>query len=693
MNARGERILIFGDSLTQHASGNNPIWDVDAGPQRQSSGPGDLLASLLLDQGAAAVRTNALVSRSAINFWTREAAPNLIAADLAWHPSKIIFLLGTNDVGLAAAPDEAAFARLRDAYRSTKAEIWAIGPFVSRLPAAGVEQVAATMRKVFGARFLDGRALSTMISPGSDGVHYAPTSARLLALNMADALLSASPPRPWLGIAIGMGAVIGAGLIFSYARTRRRGLAGIEIVNGKRWGGSTNELVRSGYAQVPCKSGLDTKGLARCWTRGLGAAADDEAPALYQVRIVRGRALGVDAGTIADVVAEYDGKIDLRIEQLDMTYAGVDRDHPDIERVKPGASRRGSREPRTGTQRQLKGDPDDPQPGEDDEAWWQRLQRRANEGKARVRGALEEHPALILTTRGGRKILVLMTPEMSNLDEGSSRITTFDEDGPIGHTTRPSIDALADEVYRDWHPETLQPASEAEIMEWTGTERFARGAAAVAEIQRRNQGGVAGPSTGTRRQLKLSSKDPAAMTPAQINTELDKLDKLDSALTDEMIAAGRGHERPSEYLRATDPLSVEMRDIFGRRTKLHNEIALRYGPGAPRRMPPGFKARELGASSLPPGATFHVDRAARAVPKHARFGSGHKVFIADVHDELVRTGVEISPDDLKRELVRMHQDGNVVLARADFVGAMNPRKVAASETRADGATFHFVVID
>jgi len=93
MNARGERILIFGDSLTQHASGGNPVWDVNAGSNRSSSAPGDLLASLLLEQGAAAVRTNALVSRSAYNFWSREPAQQLIQDDLAWRPTKIIFVL------------------------------------------------------------------------------------------------------------------------------------------------------------------------------------------------------------------------------------------------------------------------------------------------------------------------------------------------------------------------------------------------------------------------------------------------------------------------------------------------------------------------------------------------------------------------------------------------------------------------
>jgi hypothetical protein len=69
---------------------------------------------------------------------------------------------------------------------------------------------------------------------------------------------------------------------------------------------------------------------------------DETAPpdAIYRVRVVRGADLGLDAGTIAEVIAEYDGKIDLRIEALDTVMAGVAADHSDLERVLPTAPRR-----------------------------------------------------------------------------------------------------------------------------------------------------------------------------------------------------------------------------------------------------------------------------------------------------------------------------------------------------------------
>jgi hypothetical protein len=70
-----------------------------------------------------------------------------------------------------------------------------------------------------------------------------------------------------------------------------------------------------------------------------------------------------------------------------------------------------------------------------------------------------------------------------------------------------------------------------------------------------------------------------------------------------------------------------------------------------------------------------------------------KVFISSVWDEL-RTRpayAAVTLEAFKAQLLRAHRDGELVLARADLVAAMNPELVAASETTADGASFHFVV--
>ncbi len=89
----------------------------------------------------------------------------------------------------------------------------------------------------------------------------------------------------------------------------------------------------------------------------------------------------------------------------------------------------------------------------------------------------------------------------------------------------------------------------------------------------------------TMKTARISSIDPATMTAGEINKELDRLDTRNSTLTDQMIADGRGYERPSDYFRKTDPLSLAMREISNRRTAIRIEIEGRYGPDAPRRLP------------------------------------------------------------------------------------------------------------
>lgn len=78
------------------------------------------------------------------------------------------------------------------------------------------------------------------------------------------------------------------------------------------------------------------------------------------------------------------------------------------------------------------------------------------------------------------------------------------------------------------------------------------------------------------------------LTAGQINKALDKLAQASSKLTDDFIAAGRGHELPSETRTKSDPLARKYSDIQDARSRLEIEIALRYGPGAPRRLPRGF---------------------------------------------------------------------------------------------------------
>jgi len=102
-----------------------------------------------------------------------------------------------------------------------------------------------------------------------------------------------------------------------------------------------------------------------------------------------------------------------------------------------------------------------------------------------------------------------------------------------------------------------------------------------------------------------------------------------------------------------------------------------------------------------------VHRALAAVQGVGRFGD-RKVFIASLWTMMLhieaQTGGTLtcgaSLDHFKAWLLRslrITRDGTergaplVVLARADFVAAMDPTMVAASEAITDGASFHFVL--
>jgi hypothetical protein len=85
----------------------------------------------------------------------------------------------------------------------------------------------------------------------------------------------------------------------------------------------------------------------------------------------------------------------------------------------------------------------------------------------------------------------------------------------------------------------------------------------------------------------------------------------------------------------------------------------------------------------------------RAVADAAREGvfGDRKVFISAVWDALraMPAWASLELDELKGRLLAAHRSRELVLARADLVAAMDPARVATSETRTDGATFHFVV--
>ena len=81
-------------------------------------------------------------------------------------------------------------------------------------------------------------------------------------------------------------------------------------------------------------------------------------------------------------------------------------------------------------------------------------------------------------------------------------------------------------------------------------------------------------------------------------------------------------------------------------------------------------------------------------PTTVRFGS-HKAFIDSVFERF-SSGIDRPAMELptfKNKLVAAHRKGLLTLARADLVEAMDPERVAASETRYLNTTFHFVEAD
>jgi len=84
-------------------------------------------------------------------------------------------------------------------------------------------------------------------------------------------------------------------------------------------------------------------------------------------------------------------------------------------------------------------------------------------------------------------------------------------------------------------------------------------------------------------------KDPAYMSSAEINRELDRLRVQSSAFCEEMIAAGRGYEKYTDWKDKTDELSRRGRAVYDRTSALQVEIHVRYGDRAPNPLPTGRK--------------------------------------------------------------------------------------------------------
>ena len=100
------------------------------------------------------------------------------------------------------------------------------------------------------------------------------------------------------------------------------------------------------------------------------------------------------------------------------------------------------------------------------------------------------------------------------------------------------------------------------------------------------------------------------------------------------------------------------------------------------------------AETMPIESFAQAAMTAARDPQTIRFGT-HKAFIDSVFERYQSgaAGPLMELPMFKKKLVTAHRKGLLTLARADLVEAMDPQRVAASETRYLNTTFHFVEAD
>lgn len=101
--------------------------------------------------------------------------------------------------------------------------------------------------------------------------------------------------------------------------------------------------------------------------------------------------------------------------------------------------------------------------------------------------------------------------------------------------------------------------------------------------------------------MRISKRDPAELTNAQILSEWDRMHKADLEMCDVFIDAGLGHLRPSDMRKdpSTHPSIPRRLAILDRSTALFTEAVIRIGPRHSRvslrdlsyNMPKGYRRR------------------------------------------------------------------------------------------------------
>lgn len=120
---------------------------------------------------------------------------------------------------------------------------------------------------------------------------------------------------------------------------------------------------------------------------------------------------------------------------------------------------------------------------DDFQAHLQRLREEREEAKAQLRHAWEESPAVLMSSSGVSRLL-LLTPSTVE-DVPPLRVSELDPDGPVSHqffeTTEDAVEEYASSRY------SFEPVDEQFVIDWTSTPQWEEGLEKVAYVQARNQ--------------------------------------------------------------------------------------------------------------------------------------------------------------------------------------------------------------
>ncbi len=108
---------------------------------------------------------------------------------------------------------------------------------------------------------------------------------------------------------------------------------------------------------------------------------------------------------------------------------------------------------------------------------------------AELAAAFAVSPAVIIDSGRGRETLVLHSAEPYDSKSGGMRMSYFGHDGPNGHTTRPTLGKLIQEIDELYTPKSFRVATDDDVMAWTATEEFQLGVERVAQVMKANEQG------------------------------------------------------------------------------------------------------------------------------------------------------------------------------------------------------------